>query len=77
MPGFAHAAKDIAKNALTILINLSTDREVLKNLAEDEPFLESLLSRITVSFPFLLLRSILMKLIRTPKNLMPILWPCS
>ncbi|KAL9096719.1 MAG: hypothetical protein Q9165_001207 [Trypethelium subeluteriae] len=37
----------IAKNALTILINISGDQEVLKTLAEDDAFLESLLSRIT------------------------------
>jgi hypothetical protein len=38
----------IAKNALTILINISSDTEVLKSLAKDDEFLESLLSRITV-----------------------------
>jgi hypothetical protein len=38
----------IAKNALTILINISSDTEVLKSLAKDDDFLESLLSRITV-----------------------------
>ncbi|KAF2271781.1 DNA-binding protein-like protein HGH1 [Westerdykella ornata] len=38
----------IAKNALTILINTSGhDQEVLKALAEDDAFLEVLLSRIT------------------------------
>lgn len=42
----------IAKNALTILINISSDAEVLKSLAKDDAFLESLLSRITVcQFP--------------------------
>ena len=39
----------IAKNALTILINISEDKEILKSLAEDDLFLESLLYRITVS----------------------------
>ena len=38
----------IAKNALTILINISHDAEVLKSLANDDAFLETLLSRITV-----------------------------
>ncbi|PYH78688.1 DNA-binding protein HGH1 [Aspergillus uvarum CBS 121591] len=37
----------IAKNALTILINLSADDEVLTNLAEDDAFLETLLLKIT------------------------------
>ncbi|KIW08039.1 uncharacterized protein PV09_00983 [Verruconis gallopava] len=37
----------IAKNALIMLINLSDDQEVLKFLATDDEFLESLLSRIT------------------------------
>ncbi|KAI9699499.1 MAG: hypothetical protein M1820_007130 [Bogoriella megaspora] len=37
----------ISKNALTILINLSGDAEVLKFLAEDNAFLESLLLRIS------------------------------
>lgn len=38
----------IAKNALTILVNISSDSEVLKSLAKDDAFLELLLSRITV-----------------------------
>lgn len=38
----------IAKNAHTILINISSDAEVAKSLAKDDDFLESLLSRITV-----------------------------
>jgi len=33
---------------LTILINLSTDEEVLKCLAEDDAFLETLLAKVTV-----------------------------
>ncbi|KAL1965424.1 hypothetical protein VTN77DRAFT_5680 [Rasamsonia byssochlamydoides] len=37
----------IAKNALTIMINLSADEEVLKCLAEDDAFLETLLVKIT------------------------------
>ncbi|KAJ5961100.1 uncharacterized protein N7479_008250 [Penicillium vulpinum] len=36
----------IAKNALTILINLSSDEEILKLLAEDE-FIEDLLAKLT------------------------------
>ncbi|RHZ63205.1 protein HGH1 [Aspergillus thermomutatus] len=39
----------IAKNALTILINISSDQEVLANLAEDDAFLETLMVKITVS----------------------------
>ncbi|CAD6565203.1 MAG: hypothetical protein ASARMPRED_006509 [Alectoria sarmentosa] len=42
-------AKPIAKNALTILINISKDEEVLKLLAEDDAFLETLLGRMTNS----------------------------
>jgi hypothetical protein len=38
----------IAKNALTILINISSDAEVVKSLAKDDALLETLLSRITV-----------------------------
>ncbi|EAW12101.1 protein HGH1 [Aspergillus clavatus NRRL 1] len=37
----------IAKNALTILINLSSDEEVLANLAGDDAFLETLMVKIT------------------------------
>ncbi|KAJ4339140.1 Protein hgh1 [Ascochyta clinopodiicola] len=37
----------IAKDALTILINISADAEVLKDIAKDDAFLELLLSRIT------------------------------
>ncbi|KAK3069725.1 Protein hgh1 [Teratosphaeriaceae sp. CCFEE 6253] len=37
----------IAKNALTILVNISEDGEVLKSLAEDDAFLEQLLKRVT------------------------------
>lgn len=38
----------IDRHALTMLINLSEDGEVLKMLAEDDGLLESLLRRITV-----------------------------
>ncbi|KAI4213185.1 MAG: hypothetical protein LQ351_004131 [Letrouitia transgressa] len=38
----------IAKHVLDILINLSTDHEILKFLAEDDALLESILLRITV-----------------------------
>ncbi len=41
-------SQPIAKNALAILINVSSDPEVLKLLAEDDAFLETILSRITV-----------------------------
>ncbi|TKA28357.1 hypothetical protein B0A50_03824 [Salinomyces thailandicus] len=37
----------IAKNALTMLVNISDDSEVVKSLTEDEVFLESLLRRVT------------------------------
>ncbi|KAH7139514.1 hypothetical protein B0J11DRAFT_45428 [Dendryphion nanum] len=37
----------IAKNALTILINISHDGEIQKALATDDAFVEALLSRIT------------------------------
>jgi hypothetical protein len=38
----------IAKNALTILINISSDAEVVRSLANDDALLEALLLRITV-----------------------------
>lgn len=38
----------VAKNALTMLINLTDDEENRENLAKDDAFLESLLLRITV-----------------------------
>lgn len=38
----------IANNALTILVNISEDQEVLRNLAEDDAFIESVLRRVTV-----------------------------
>lgn len=38
----------IASHALTILVNISEDAEVLKSLANDDAFLESLLKRVTV-----------------------------
>ncbi|KAL9058359.1 MAG: hypothetical protein Q9162_001814 [Coniocarpon cinnabarinum] len=37
----------ISRHALTILINLSSDHEILKSLAEDDTFLETVLLRIT------------------------------
>ncbi|KAI4202146.1 MAG: hypothetical protein LQ350_002813 [Teloschistes chrysophthalmus] len=37
----------IAKHALTILINISTDPEILKSLAEDDALLESIFVRVT------------------------------
>ncbi|KAH6671824.1 DNA-binding protein-like protein HGH1 [Halenospora varia] len=39
--------KQIAKDAITILINLSIDREVLEFLASDKEFIVTLLSRVT------------------------------
>lgn len=38
----------IAKNALTILINISEDAEVVESLVSDDAVLESLLRRVTV-----------------------------
>jgi len=38
----------IAKNALTILINLSEDRSIIEYLIKDQAFFETLLFRITV-----------------------------
>jgi hypothetical protein len=43
--------QQIAKDALTILINLSTDREILENLASDKDFVRTILGRITVCQP--------------------------
>ncbi|KIX95533.1 uncharacterized protein Z520_08653 [Fonsecaea multimorphosa CBS 102226] len=37
----------IAKNALTILINISHDTEILDNLAADDEFIETLLRKVT------------------------------
>ncbi|KAE8306890.1 hypothetical protein BDV41DRAFT_89212 [Aspergillus transmontanensis] len=37
----------IAKNALTMLINLSADQDVLANLADDDAFLETLFTKVT------------------------------
>ena len=41
----------IAKNALTMLINLTDDQEVVKTCVNDEVFLENLLKRVTVRTP--------------------------
>lgn len=38
----------IAKNALTILVNISEDGEVIDKLVSDDAFLESLFRRVTV-----------------------------
>ncbi|KAK8080665.1 hypothetical protein PG997_008483 [Apiospora hydei] len=38
----------IAEHVITILINLSADREVLENLATDEKFLDTILSFVTL-----------------------------
>ncbi|KAG9723143.1 hypothetical protein KCU73_g13785, partial [Aureobasidium melanogenum] len=37
----------IAKNVLTILVNISSDEQILNSLAQDDQFLETLYSRIT------------------------------
>ncbi|KUJ07414.1 DNA-binding protein-like protein HGH1 [Mollisia scopiformis] len=39
--------KQIARDAITILLNLSTDREVLNHLASDQEFMNTLLDRVT------------------------------
>lgn len=41
----------IAKNALTMLINLTDDEEIIKQCIDDETFLENLLKRVTVRQP--------------------------
>jgi hypothetical protein len=41
----------IAKNAVTILVNLSADPEVLRALATDDAFVESVLTRLLVRAP--------------------------
>jgi hypothetical protein len=41
----------IAQNALTMLINLTDDEEVIKQCIDDETFLENLLKRVTVRQP--------------------------
>jgi hypothetical protein len=42
----------IAKNALTSLVNISNDPEVIKRLIEDDAFMESLFRKIMVCFVF-------------------------
>lgn len=44
-------SQPIAKNALTILINLSADEEIMANLVDDDSFVDSLLAKLTVSAP--------------------------
>lgn len=41
-------SKQIAHNAITILINLSDDKEILEYLAKDEEFIKQLLGKLTV-----------------------------
>ena len=41
----------IAKNAVTILVNLSADPEILEALATDNAFVESVLTRLLVRCP--------------------------
>jgi hypothetical protein len=40
--------QQIARDAITILINLSTDKDVLEFLASDKEFISTLLERVTV-----------------------------
>lgn len=59
----------IAKNALTILINVSADAEVQKALAKDDEFLETLLSRITVcQFPVQTAQTLVTDLLQNAKE---------
>lgn len=50
--------QQIAQHALTILVNLAADKEILENLATDDKFLAIIFARITVrhscstSWPF-------------------------
>jgi hypothetical protein len=47
----SRATQEIAEHVITILINLSSDREILESLAADDKFLETILSYIVVSEP--------------------------
>lgn len=42
-------AQKISEHAVTILVNLSGDKDVLETLATDDKFLELVFSRIVVS----------------------------
>lgn len=46
--------QNVSEHAVNILINLSGDQEVLKNLATDEKFLDLVFARIVVSLCLLL-----------------------
>lgn len=55
-PGPVHTSQDIycdfkkiAEHVITILVNLSADREILESLATDDKFLSTILSYITVN----------------------------
>lgn len=62
-------AQPIANSALTILINISTDLEILKSLAEDDGFLESIFYRITVRVPpYICLQSSCIQSLTTIQN---------
>lgn len=47
----ADQKQQIAQHALTILVNLAADGDVLKALANDDIFLGVIFSRITVRIP--------------------------
>lgn len=51
--------QQIAQHALTILVNLAADGEILKNLATDDKFLRVIFSRIIVGEP---------RVAKTPSN---------
>lgn len=44
------SCQQIAQHALTILVNIAADAEVLKFLASDDKFLDVIFSRITVRY---------------------------
>lgn len=44
-------SQTIAKDALTMLINLSADGQILRFLADDDDFVELLIAKVTVRLP--------------------------
>jgi len=71
----------IAKNALTMLVNLSIDQEVLTNLAQDDVFLETLFNKMMVNElrylpPRVLIVLIRMPVVRMSRSQMPMKFQC-